>query len=162
MKHTAEQSGSALLIIILVLSAVAAWCLAMLKSVSLNMDMALKRQEHEQIYRITEGVMRYGMWLCKTRFAQLTAHAAEQPEYDFDIGSWKLEGGASYSGRLQCTVNGEMVDLVARVYDAKKNNVGTIKCQLVRQVDDKVEKKQEVFVVRQWKELGERNEQKPL
>lgn len=144
------RTGSAVLIVILVLSAVALWCLTMMKTVSLNTEMALKRQEREQRYRMAHGVMHYGLWLCKQRFAVLQERASEHPAYDFDVGTWKLENALAYTGKLHLGVHDNVIDLQARLYDTKQQPVFSITCELVCQHEGEKGQEQTVFIVRHW------------
>jgi hypothetical protein len=155
MKYSSRQTGSAVVIVILVLSAVAVWCLVMLKSIDLHTEMALKRQEYEQGSQLAEGVMRYGIWLCKTRFTTLIGRDTGKVEYDFDVGSWKLEGEKIYTGTLHCSAQNESVNLRVQVYNVRKICIHTITCQLVRQHEKNDGVEQEIFVVRHWVAQGE-------
>ncbi len=153
--HKSTQPGSAILIIVLVLTAVAAWCLTTIKSASLSMEMALKRQEREQLYRMTEGVMRYGLWLCTQRFTTLSDRAAAGvTSIDLDVGTWKLEGAPTYTGKLYCALDeikkDRAVGLTAFLHDAAQKPVFTITCQLAVQQEGAKGQEQVVFVIRHW------------
>lgn len=146
-----NRPGSAVLVVVLVMSAAVLWCLNALKSFSLTMEMALKRQEREQKYRMTEGVLQYGLWLCKNRFATLEQLEKKgETTFVLDVGTWKLEGLPAYKGRLDVVVHGQMVDLKASLLERDACAFG-MECQLevITTKEQKKEKKQ--FIVRNWK-----------
>lgn len=151
-----RQTGSAILILVLVLAAVASWCLVMIQSSSLTVEMALKRQEHEQVFRMTEGVMKYGIWLCKQRFLTLQKQAeAGVTAYDFQAGTWSLPPSlVEYTGRLALTVDKDQkvmnIGITAVLYDVSHNKVCTITCQLVCQHKGLEGHDQPVFFVQSW------------
>ena len=116
------------------------------------MEMALKRQDREQKYRMTEGVLQYGLWLCKNRFAAVQRLAEkEETPFVLDVGTWKLEGSPAYYGRLDITVKGEVVDLKASLIEENACAFG-MECQLERITEEEEKKKEKkLFVVRNWK-----------
>lgn len=146
-----NRPGSAVLVVVLVMSAAVLWCLNTLKSFSLSMEMALKRQEREQKYRMAEGVLQYGIWLCKNRFTTLERLAKQgTTTFVLDVGTWKLEELPAYRGRLDVAVKGEVVDMKVVLLEGDACVFG-MECQLERIRVKQQKKEKKLFIVRNWK-----------
>ncbi len=143
------QPGSAILTVVVVMSAVVFICLNILKCSGLNTKLILKRQNREQIYRLTEGVLNYGVALCKQRFATLQQKAlkGENP-IALEVGTWKLEGHSPYKGKLIITPYKRSVKLEAMMCHQHKC-IFQLSCDLECKRN---KQKKPTFFVSRWKE----------
>lgn len=146
------QQGSAVLIVVLVLSALTVWCLNTLQTISFSTQAACVRQEREQLYCIAQGVMRYGVWLCSQRFATIAERAAAgTTSFDCPVGTWKIvERGPVLTGKIHGEFNNKTVALRAMVFDAAQKEVFAVSCTLVLTQESDQGQSQPVFCIRHW------------
>jgi len=144
------RSGSAVLIVVLVLSVIMLSCINLWRHTALNMDMVLKRQEREQKYRITEGVLHYGIGLCKNQFKKI-GKRGKKKKIELQVGTWRLKSHPPYVGKLIITPDDNTIHLKAFLMD-KKSSVFAMSCSLKRKTAAKESvSKSDVFVIHNWK-----------
>jgi len=142
------RSGSAVLIVVLVLSMIMLSCFNLWRHTALNMDMVLKRQEREQKYRITEGVLYYGISLCKDQFKTI---GKRKKKIELPVGTWRLKSHPPYVGKLIITPHDKTIHLKAFLIE-KKSSVFAMSCSLERKTAAKGSvSKKDVFVIHNWK-----------
>jgi len=154
------RSGSAVLIVVLTLSMIMLSCFNLWRHTALNMDMVLKRQEREQKYRITEGVLHYGIALCKNHFKKIDKRHKKK-KIELRVGMWRLKGHPPYGGKLIITPHENMTHLeaslrVLRSFSekgmAKNSSVFAMSCSLERKTAAKGSvTKKDIFVIHNWK-----------
>ena len=145
------KSGSAILIVVLVMSAVMIVCLNMWRATALTTDLACKRQEREQRFRIAEGVLNYGIALCKERFESLKILAkAGEKTIELDVGKWEVKGQPPYNGRLEVLLKGKTVQLTASII-AEATCAFAVGCNLEQKTIGKGKNAVNYFQVSNWK-----------
>jgi len=145
------KSGSAILMVVLVMSAVIVVCLNMWRATALTTDLVFKRQEREQKFRIAEGVLHYGIALCKERFESLKKLAkAGQELVELDVGRWTVAGHSSYQGKLEVLLKGDTVQLNASIIAESACAFG-IGCQLQQKTAGSGKDSVAYFVISNWK-----------
>lgn len=144
------RQGSAILIVVLIMSALLLSCLNLFKSTTLTVDLVLKRQEREQKSRATQGVLNYGVDLCSKRFSLFEGQARDgKTSWTFSVGTWDIRGLGKYDGQL-CVTWKEGVLLLNATLLEKKSCAFGIGCELERK------KKGDgfIFCVKNWKEYA--------
>jgi len=123
------QKGSAILIVILVMSAVTIICINIWRATVLTADFSYKRQAREQKFQIAQGVLNYGIALCKDRFKILEQHTTKGEAIELDVGSWKIDDHISYKGKLVVVPKGNSVHLQASIIEGSSCGF-SLGCQL--------------------------------
>jgi len=143
------RPGSAILIVLLVMSAIIFCGFNLFKSTILTTELVLLRQEREQHMRVAEGVLNYGINLCTNRFASFVRQAkAEKTEkWDFAVGRWKLRDAIVLNGNLQIILKGETAKLSTSICFEGAFVFG-MECDVERKKDKK--KNKYFYVVRNW------------
>lgn len=140
------RPGSAVLIVVLVLSVIMLSTFNLWRQTALTMDMVLKRQTWEQKYRVVEGVLHYGVAFCKNHFETIG-----KKKIELSVGTWQLKGHPPYVGNLLITPQDAIISLRASLV-TNKRAVFVMSCSLERK---KVAKgsinKKKIFVIHDWK-----------
>ena len=141
-----RRPGSAVLIVVLVLSVIMLSTFNLWRQTALNMDMVLKRQTWEQKHRIVEGVLHYGIAFCKNNFKTLG-----KKKIELHVSTWQLKGHPTYVGNLLITPQDTTISLHASLI-TKQRSVFVMSCSLERK---KVAKgsmnEKKIFVIHDWK-----------
>lgn len=97
-----QQSGSTILIVLLAMTGVLLLCMRTSMGSSLIADIVVKKQEHEQFFRLTEGLLLYGINLCKQEYE--TIKVAQQNLFIGHASSWP-DSQSLYAGHLEIIKN---------------------------------------------------------
>ena len=140
------RPGSAVLIVVLVLSVIMLSTFNLWRQTALTMDMILKRQTWEQKHRIVEGVLHYGIAFCKNHFETI-----DKKKIELHVGTWQLKGHPLYVGNLLITPHDATISLRASLI-TNKRSVFVMSCSLERRkvVKEGMNKKK-FFVIHDWK-----------
>ena len=145
------KPGSAILIVILIMSAVVLASFNLWKGTALTMDLVLKRQEQAQKAKIIEGVLNYGISLCMERFDSLLKQAKKEKKgFELSVGTWNIQGHLPYKGQLYLEVAGSTVRMSASLSTQQACSAGA-SCVLERAIKGKGDKKKHSFIIRDWK-----------
>jgi len=148
-----SRPGSAILIVVLVMSALLFFCFNLFQSTVLTVDVVLKRQEREQKARIAQGILNYGITLCTSRFEQFEKKAKNKKEsWDFSVGTWKLEDFGGYGGHLNVAWKDDALHLTATLLEEADACAFGTGCVVERKMKQDEEKEKQYFVVRDWTE----------
>jgi len=149
-KRNHTKSGSAILTVILVMSAIIFCGFNLWKSTVLTTELVLMRQEREQNLRATEGVLNYGINLCINRFSSLLAQAETGGRnWSLDVGQWQINDEVSYLGHLEITLEGEVVQLFASLFSGDCCTFG-MECKVERKTEKTDSKSIRFFEIRDW------------
>jgi hypothetical protein len=94
-----NKQGSIIIFIIILLSALGICVAGVWHSMVFALRISHKRQLYEQRYRATEGLLIYGIALCKQNWEQINNTSASL-ESKVCIPSWPSGDGQSYDGLL--------------------------------------------------------------
>jgi len=145
MKHL--QPGSAILTVILMMSAIIFCGFNLWKSTVLTTDLVLLRQAREQKMRATEGVLNYGIALCTKHFTSLLEH--EKKNWSLNAGRWLVSNETTYVGQLTIQTKGEAIHLLASLLLDDACIFG-MECVVAQKTEKTKEGERQHFVVRNW------------
>jgi len=147
--HT--KSGSAILLVLLVMSAIIFCGFNLFQSTILTTELVLLRQEREQLMRVTEGVLNYGISFCTNQFDFLAAQAKNKTKnWVFEVGRWKLNGETVFIGHLSVALEDQTVKLIASLF-SEKACIFRMECDIERKTKKEKTKEIRFFEVQNWK-----------
>jgi len=149
MKKYAE--GSTVLIVVFVMSALIICYATVWHSISFFSDMAIKKQEYEQRYRIADGILKSGIVFCKKRYDYLKKLLTPQnPVLSMDMGFWKIDDMVGYDGKVIISFKKDLH--IQAVVSDKKREMFKISCRMSKSNQKDAQKKDnDLFIVRHWK-----------
>lgn len=122
----AARSGSVIVMLLLFFTAVIVCTINIMRSSSYLVDLAHKREQFIQRYWATEGLVRYGVSICKAQSDALLSRAKQQmPEANVVIERWPCGDKRWYGGKIHITT------------DAARNN-HKIRAQLLDEQGDQL------------------------
>lgn len=144
-----SRAGSAVLIVLIVMSAVSICCFNIWRTITLEVDLTLKSVERELKYKMVEGVLNYSNALCMQRYKSLKILKNEGiSSLDLTICKWVVADKA-YEGRINLQINdAHHIKIKAFLFD-NQDCVGRGKYQLQYKKNKKT--KQNFFMIDRWK-----------
>ena len=144
-----NREGSLLVFIIILLSALTICVTGVWQSTVFSMRIAHKRQQYEQQYRATEGLLRYGIALCKNNETLFDSEANKQ-ESTLQIPSWPSGDKQSHEGVLTIkTLQNQIVSLQAALVN-KDKVVCQVSCLLKKEKVHEGAGNQTRFIIDAW------------
>jgi len=129
MKKNVVQ-GSALLMVVLVTSAIVICTTIVWQGSAFLSDLVLKRQEYEQKYRCAEGVLNYGIAFCKCNYDVIKKAAAKgEKSFTLTFDTFKISPHQTYAGKMCVEMQDKSIQLKAVLLDNAKE-VFSIGCSV--------------------------------
>ena len=145
------KKGSAILTVLLIMSAVIFCGFNLYKSTILTVDLVLLRQEREQKKRAAEGVLNYGISLCSKRFDSLCLQSKKGiNNWSFQVGHWKINEEKIYKGYLKIYLKNKIAHIFASLLE-NNNSIFGLECKIERRTKKNKAGQVEFFVVHDWK-----------
>ena len=140
------KKGSALLLVILVMSMVLLYSATVWRSASLVHALAVARQDYEQRSWLHHALMTWALAVCKENFDQMLNHLQHGPK-EITIKKWPPCAQKSYQGLVKLEKRSDdEIALEAQLKSAKKNK--SITCLL--QHKKKESGDGDTFEIREW------------
>ncbi len=123
MKRTALQTGSMMLLVVMLMSIVLALCTRMWRSTAYVVDISVQKQLYMQKKWAVRGLLNCGIHACKTDFSSLLSHIKEQGTITMPITSYTfgIPHFANYTSLLIFKgINSSTVQVTAQLLEGKK------------------------------------------
>ncbi len=133
-----NKEGSCLLTILLFVALISFFCLHMWRTTVLLFDTTMAKQQFQQHYYLTQGLLTWGIDLCKNNFdALIDYNTVHKPGFFLEIPRWKLNE-TYYTGNLVCTNmienNLYYIQIMAKLF-YKKNILMQLACEIHKEFD---------------------------
>ena len=154
-----QKKGSVLFLVLTVIAVLTLWSSILFRSIALTYDLSCQRYWYEQKMAACEGVINYGIALCKQNFHALTASDGPY-SMAFNVGQWNVQN-KKVAGKLVVTVDKKKVILGATL-GKESQNKQIIQCTVSEESDAagyEGEKTKRQFLISEWR-IGEKNENK--
>lgn len=155
MANTKTNRGSAVIIILLVVAGLTLWCSSLWRSVTLAHDLAIKKQEFEQQYQCTQGIMRYAIACATLNYELLTDSLAAQQNLLIDCGAWQYPPTPLHSWytAIRYYKKHNSADIIAQALLRDNQQVlCTVQCTLhaIELQENSTDEKQRTITASQW------------
>jgi len=128
-----KKKGSALLLVILITSAIVICSTIVWQGTAFLSDLVLKRQEYEQKYRFTEGVLNYGIAFCKCNYDAIQKAVTKgEKTFTITLEADKISPHQIYMGKIYVEVQDKSIELKAVLVDNAKE-IFSVGCNLSKQ-----------------------------
>ncbi len=125
------QSGSAIIVVLLVMTLIFAGALSLRKLTLFQADMALARVRAEQQFYLTDGILAYGVLIAHKNFQALMA-SPDRTEI-IEAGTWPLGTDRHrYSGKVCLAMHEKGVLILAQLYEGS-SLVKQLQCELIKE-----------------------------
>lgn len=131
------RSGSSLVVVMVVTTVLLICFTSLWQALSLATDTALKRQNHEQLFRATDALMIYACNLCKNNFHILKeqAHIQKNSINLKSFSTWPLDKSQKAQGKIEVSAQGEALKI--QVYLAQnERSSSSLSCILEQEEGD--------------------------
>lgn len=126
-----SQSGSALIVVLLVMTLIFAGALSLRKLTLFQADMALARVRAEQRLYLTDGILAYGVLIAHKNFQTLMADP-DRTEI-IQAGTWPLGTDLRhYTGKVCFVPSKKGVRIIAQLYEGSFL-VKQLQCELIKE-----------------------------
>lgn len=150
----ASKEGSSLLLVLIVVSAVMLCVTATWKSASLMFDIVLKKQKHEQLFRSTEGLLNYGIAICKDHFSQLIMEGQKgNNDCVITFAQWPVGNSDDYKGSVRLISEQNRINVYAKLFTLDNTVSCSLSCVVQAEVADNEEQNIAALHVNDWKYL---------
>ncbi len=152
MRFCTTQSGSTIIAILLIMTAIVIIATNILRSSSFMHDISLRRSQNEQVFRATEGLLNFGIALAINHYQAFTL--SKKKDWLFEIGSWPPHSKKLHEGTLHIQISGSDFTICAQL--SKMNQpLYTLSCTLHTQQNAELSGQKELvkkqFVISNWK-----------
>lgn len=128
------ENGSAILIVVLVMSVLLLCCIGFWHSSALLQNISIKVLEYEQKYSATQGALNCAISFCAENFDQLIEEGEKNHEiFDIGIDKWLISKSVEYSCRIYIQPNNQSIALTSVLCDfseLKSKKIFEISCNM--------------------------------
>ncbi len=114
-KHHLKQ-GSSVLLVLLLTTVLIIWSTSLWRNTTHMMDIVHKRYQYEQLFRVAESLLNYGIVWCREHVNDLLLDDKEKKkDHIIDVGLWPPGMHEQYEGTLQINVKNMCINLCAKL-----------------------------------------------
>ncbi|MFC1842297.1 hypothetical protein ACFLYU_01430 [Candidatus Dependentiae bacterium] len=174
-----NKNGSAILIVIVVVSVLSICTVLFWQSGTLFQDISFKRLVYEQKYRAAQGGLDYAVEICAKHFDAFITEGKKrkdqnvhnlhnagvqelEPVFEIETDPWKISKCIKYTCKIYIKPDGDILHIKSVLLDSNANNanktVFALSCNLLKQKSNKIaetnktkKEKDPQFILKNWK-----------
>jgi len=158
-----NSPGTALLIVFFVLTIITLWATNVWRETAYMLDLAHTKQQYEQQFRLTEGLLEYGKVAAQILYKRWQADSSKITESRCSFDYWPpierrantitdTKNNNTYSGKVNISRNDNELSIRVQLYK-NKSVVCALRCNMIAQEDGECKGKREgksSFIVQEW------------
>jgi len=152
-----NMPGTALLIVFFVLTIITIWATNVWRETAYMLDLAHTKQQYEQQFRLTEGLLEYGKCAAHILYQRWSKDSSKSAQTKCTFDHWpplqlNEQPDKDYSGTIHITRNEQQVSIHAQL-SKKQSVVCGLRCTMNAQEDAEHKAhpdKEPTFIVQEW------------